>query len=103
MFRVSVMYPNQQGVKFDIDYYRTKHMELVKKLLKPFGLIKTEVDKGISGGGQQPAPYICVGHLYFETKDGYDRGVAEKGPVIRGDIPNFTSATPVRQISEILE
>jgi len=44
-----------------------------------------------------------VGHLYFETKDGYDRGVAEKGPVIRGDIPNFTSATPVRQISEILE
>jgi len=103
MFRVSVMYPNQQGVKFDIDYYRTKHMELVKTHLKPFGLIKTEVDKGISGGGQQPAPYICVGHLYFETKDGYDRGVAEKAPVIRGDIPNFTNATPVRQISEILE
>ena len=50
MFRVSVMYPNQEGVKFDIDYYRTKHMELVNTLLKPFGLIKTEVDKGVSGG-----------------------------------------------------
>jgi uncharacterized protein (TIGR02118 family) len=97
------MYPNQEGVKFDLDYYRTKHMELVKQLLKPFGLIKTEVDKGISGGGQEPAPYVCVGHLYFETRDGYDRGVAEKSSMIRGDIPNFTKVTPIRQISEILD
>ena len=103
MFRVSVMYPNQEGVKFDFDYYRTKHMELAKRLLKPFGLIKTEVDRGLSGGGQQSAPYICVGNLYFETKDGYDRGVAEVGSILRGDIPNFTNVTPVRQISEILD
>ena len=103
MFRVSVMYPKQEGVKFDINYYRTKHMELVKTVLKPFGLIRTEVDKGIFGGGGKPAPYICIGHLYFDSQDGYDRGVVEKGPIIRGDIPNFTNATPIRQISEILE
>jgi len=103
MFRVSVMYPNQEGGRFDINYYRTKHMELVKKLLKPFGLIKTEVDKGISGGGGQSPPYICVGHLYFDSNDGYDRGVAEVGLTIRGDIPNYTNVTPIRQISEILD
>jgi uncharacterized protein (TIGR02118 family) len=95
------MYPNQESVKFDFDYYRTKHMELVKKLLKPFGLIKTEVDRGISGGGKLSAPYVCIGHLYFDSPDGYDRGVAEKGSIIRGDIPNFTNVTPIRQISEI--
>jgi uncharacterized protein (TIGR02118 family) len=76
-------------------------MELVKKLLKPFGLIKTEVDRGISGGGKLSAPYVCIGHLYFDSPDGYDRGVAEKGSIIRGDIPNFTNVTPIRQISEI--
>jgi len=103
MFRVSVMYPNQEGVKFDIHYYRTKHMELVKNVLKPFGLIKTEVDRGVSGGGNLSAPYACVGHLYFDSQDGYDRGVAENGPIIRGDIPNFTNVTPIRQISEILD
>jgi uncharacterized protein (TIGR02118 family) len=103
MFRVSVMYPNQEGVRFDIHYYRTKHMELVKNLLKPFGLAKTEVDRGLFGGGNSSAPYVCVGHLYFDSKDGYDRGVAEKGPIIRGDISNFTNAPPIRQISEILE
>jgi uncharacterized protein (TIGR02118 family) len=97
------MYPNQEGVKFDLDYYRTRHMELVKRVLKPFGLIKPEVDRRISGGGQQPAPYVCVGHLYFETKDGYGRGGAEKGPMIRGDILNFTNVTPICQVSEILD
>ena len=103
MFRVSVMYPNQEGVRFDVDYYRTTHMKLVRSLLKPFGLIKTEVDRGLSGGGNLPAPYVCIGHLYFDSADGYDRGVAATGKEIRGDIPNFTNATPVRQISEVFE
>jgi uncharacterized protein (TIGR02118 family) len=103
MFRVSVMYPNHEAVKFDIEYYRTKHMELVRNLLAPFGLIRTEVDKGVSGGGKLSAPYVCIGHLYFDSQDGYDRGVTEKGPIIRGDISNFTNATPVRQISEIID
>jgi uncharacterized protein (TIGR02118 family) len=103
MFRVSVMYPNQEGTKFNLEYYRTTHMELAKKLLKPFGLIRTEMDRGISGGGGQPAPYICVGQLYFESRDGYDRAVAEVGSIMRGDIPNFTNTTPIRQISEILD
>ena len=103
MFKASVMYPNEEGVKFDVDYYRTTHMELVHKHLKPFGLIKSEVNKGVSGGGDQPAPYICIGNLYFENLDGYDKGMAEAGPVLRGDIPNFTNVTPVRQISEVFD
>ena len=103
MYRISVMYPNHEGIRFDFNYYRTKHMELVKKLMKPFGLIKTEVDSGISGGGGQPAPYICIGYLYFEAKDGYDRAVAEVGSIARGDIPHFTDAKPIRQISEIFD
>ena len=103
MFKVSVMYPNEEGAKFNIDYYRTTHMELVKKHLKPFGLIKTDVDKGVSGRGDQTAPYICIGNLYFDSQDGYDRGIAEAGPILRGDIPNFTNVTPIRQISEILD
>lgn len=103
MYKVSLLYPNQKAVRFDINYYRTTHMDLVKKHLKPFGLIKTDVDKGISGGGDQPAPYICIGNLYFESRDGYDKGIAKVGPILRGDISNFTDVTPVRQISEILD
>ena len=103
MFKVSVMYPYEKGARFDFDYYRTKHMELVHKHLKPFGLIKTGVDKGISGGGDAPPLYICMGHLYFETPEGYDKGIAHGGPILRGDIPNFTALKPVRLISEVLD
>jgi uncharacterized protein (TIGR02118 family) len=103
MFRTSVMYPNHGEARFDIDYYRKNHFELVRKLLTPFGLVKMEVDRGISGGAGQAPPYICVGQLYFDSRDGYDRGVAEVGLTLKGDIPNFTNVTPIRQISEILE
>jgi uncharacterized protein (TIGR02118 family) len=103
MYKISVMYPYQEGAKFDIEYYQTTHMQLVQKHLKSFGLIKTGVDKGISGGGDEPPPYICIGHLYFETRAGYDKGIAEVGSILRGDIPNFTDTTPTRQISDILD
>ncbi|MBP1718327.1 MAG: EthD family reductase [Deltaproteobacteria bacterium] len=103
MFKVSVMYPYEKGARFDFDYYRTKHLSLVHKHLKPFGLIKTGVDKGISGGGDTSPLYICMGHLYFETPEGYDRGIAQCGPILRGDIPNFTDLKPVRLISEVLD
>jgi uncharacterized protein (TIGR02118 family) len=103
MFKVSVMYPNQESARFDLDYYQTKHMDLVTRHLKPFGLVRTEVLRGISGGGELPAPYICIGNLYFDTSDGYDKGVAASAGALRADISNFTDIMPIRQISEILE
>jgi uncharacterized protein (TIGR02118 family) len=102
MFKISVMYPNQENARFDFEYYQTKHMDLVQRLLKNFGLVRTEVLKGVSGGGGQPAPYICIGNLYFENVDGYEKGVAASGGALRADIANFTDISPVRQISEIL-
>jgi uncharacterized protein (TIGR02118 family) len=102
MHIVSVMYPNREGSRFDLEYYRTTHMDLVAKHLKPFGLMRTEVLRGVSGGGGRPAPYVCIGNLYFETADGYEKGSAASGGVLRGDIPNFTDLAPVRQISEVV-
>jgi len=101
MYKVNVMYPNQEDGIFDFEYY-TNHMELVKKYLSPFGLVDTCVEKGISGGGGEPAPYVCIGSLFFESEDGYDKGIAEVGHILRGDIANFTNIKPIRQISEVL-
>jgi len=30
MIKVSVMYPNRPGARFDHDYYRTNHLPLIK-------------------------------------------------------------------------
>ena len=103
MYRISVMYPDGQGATFDLEYYRDTHMMLVKKHFEPLGLIRTEIDKPVSGGADLPAPYICIGHLYFDNAESFDKGIAEFGTTLRSDIPNFTNVTPVRQISEILD
>jgi uncharacterized protein (TIGR02118 family) len=102
MYKVSVMYPTQKNGNFDVDYYCTKHLELVEKYMKPFGLIRFEILKGISGGGDSPPPFAYIGNMYFETGDGYEKAIAASKGVLRNDVPNFTNITPMRQISEIL-
>ena len=102
MFKVSVMYPYQDEARFNLEYYQNKHMKQVEKLLKPYGLVRTTVEKGISGGAGQPPPYVCIGCLYFETADGYDKGIAGAGKILREDIKNYTDIQPIRQICKIL-
>jgi uncharacterized protein (TIGR02118 family) len=103
MFRVSVMYANKDGGKFDYDYYAKKHMALVRERLGSLGLLRTEVDKGLAGGAPgQAASYVCTGHLYWNSLDDFQQGMKAHGQELMGDVPNFTNLTPQMQISEIL-
>jgi uncharacterized protein (TIGR02118 family) len=103
MVRITVLYPAGEGKKFDHDYYVKKHMTLVSQRLKPFGLIRTEVDKGVAGGAPgAPAPYVAVGHVYFSKLADFQKGMGEHGKEIMGDVPNYTNIQPQIQISEII-
>ena len=51
MIKVSVMYPNTPGAKFDHAYYKDKHMPLVKARMGEACKFYT-VDKGVAGGAQ---------------------------------------------------
>ena len=102
MIRVSVLYPNQEGKRFDMDYYMTKHIPLVAEALKPYGLIKEEVDKGISGPDPSAPPqYLVMGYLTFDTVEHVHEGFTALGHQIMGDIPNNTDIEPQIQISEL--
>jgi hypothetical protein len=39
MIRVSVMYPNEKGKRFDLDYFVHRHVGLVHKYLDSAGLV----------------------------------------------------------------
>ena len=67
MIQISVLYPRQDDGHFDHDYYVNSHMELVKQKLEPFGLIRSSVDKGVAGADDQPAPFVTIGYLLFDT------------------------------------
>ncbi|MBM3942693.1 MAG: EthD family reductase [SAR202 cluster bacterium] len=103
MIKVTVAYPNQPGKKFDWDYYTSKHVPMVAQRCKPFGLIGSEVDKGISAPDPKaPAPFVAIAHLYFRTVDGVHEGFKTHGREIMGDIKNYTDIQPTIQISEVV-
>jgi uncharacterized protein (TIGR02118 family) len=103
MIRVSVMYPNGEGKKFDHAYYANQHMSLVHKRLDSLGLLRTEVDKGVAGGAPgAPAPYAAIGHVYFNSIAEFQAAMKPHGKELFDDVPNFTNITPQVQISEII-
>jgi|SRR5882672_1169001 len=103
MIRISVYYPGGEGKKFDMDYYTNKHMKLVRERMGSFGVVRTEVDKGVAGGAPgAPAPYVAVGHVYVNSLDGWQKGMGQHGKEILADIANYTNIQPQIQISEIV-
>ena len=103
MIKVTVLYPGGEGKKFDMDYYLTKHIPMVKSLLA--GDLKlTAIDKGVAGGNPgAPAPYILICYLYFDSVSAYQNAMKVNGSKILIDIPNYTNTQPVIQISEVVE
>jgi uncharacterized protein (TIGR02118 family) len=103
MIRVSVLYANETGKKFDHDYYKNKHMVMAGERLKPFGLIRYEVDKGMAGGPSGAlAPFVGACHFYFNTLSDFQKGMGQHGKELMADIPNYTNIQPQIQISEIV-
>lgn len=102
MFKISVMYPNTPGARFDHAYYRDKHMPMVKARLGDACQSYT-VDKGLAGGAPgAPATYVGMCHLYCPTLEGFQASMGQHGAEIMGDIPNYTDIAPVIQISEVV-
>ena len=73
MIKVSVLYPQKAGAKFDMDYYCDSHMPLVQSKLKP-ALKGIAVDKGLAGGAPgAPPSYVAMCHLWFESAAAFER------------------------------
>ncbi len=103
MIRVTVCYPNESGKNFDWDYYLNTHVPLVNQHLGSRGMVKIEIDKGVSGPDpSEAAPFVAIAHLTFDTVEEVHEGFKAAGREIMGDIPNFTDIKPTFQISEIV-
>ena len=102
MIKVSVLYPNAPGARFDHDYYRDKHMPLVKARLGDHCKFYT-VDKGLAGGMPgTPATYIGMCHIYCDSVESFQAGFGPSAAEVMADIPNYPDLSPVVQISEVV-
>ncbi|MEO5890120.1 MAG: EthD family reductase [Ferruginibacter sp.] len=102
MIKVTILYPNGDGKKFDMDYYSNKHMPMLAGLLGD-SLKLFEIDKGIGGRTpNEPIPYLAIGYLYFDKLSAYQHSFGPNAEKIRNDIPNYTNIQPVVQVSEVI-
>ena len=102
MIKVSVMYPNTPGARFDHDYYRDKHMPLVAERMGS-ACLKYTVDKGLGGGEPgSPATYVGMCHIYCDSVESFQAGFGPHAKEILADIANYTDLAPVMQISEVV-
>jgi uncharacterized protein (TIGR02118 family) len=102
MIKVSVMYPNTRGARFNHEYYRDKHMPLVKARMGEKCKHYT-VDKGIAGGTPDaPATYVAMCHLFCDSVESFQAGFGPHAKEIMADIPKYTDLSPVIQISEVV-
>jgi uncharacterized protein (TIGR02118 family) len=98
------MYPATSGSHFDWNYYLGQHLELSRRLLKPRGLVRTEVDKGIGGFPPgAPPPFHALGHLFFRTMAEMDSALTATAAEFIADERNYFDGSSVVQISEVME
>jgi uncharacterized protein (TIGR02118 family) len=92
--RLSVLYPETEGASFDHDYYRDTHVPLA---VKAWGLDGADIDKGVSG------PYVAAVHFTFASMEAMQQAMSSpETAAIIADVPNYTTITPVQQLSEIV-
>ena len=104
MIRISILYPNSDGSRFDFEYYARKHMPRSIELLSMHpGFRGVTVEKGLSGGAPGSAPaYSAMCHFLFESAEAFLAAFVPHAPELQGDMPNYTNTSPVVQINEIL-
>jgi uncharacterized protein (TIGR02118 family) len=101
MIKVSVLYPNQEGKNFDMDYYCSKHLKLVTELLGD-ALKGGSIESGLgSAAPGSSAPFVAVANMYFNSMEEFGQSFGAAADSIMGDTPNFTDIEGIIQISEV--
>src|SRR5688572_27549728 len=89
MIKVTILYPNGDGKKFDMDYYSHKHMPMIASLLGD-SLKLFEIDKGLAGRTpDESIPFLAIGYLYFDKLSAFQNSFGPHAEQIRGDVQNY--------------
>lgn len=86
-----VLYPSQEGARFDMEYYRDSHIPLVARVMNPANVILVEG----APLGDAAAPYVMIAHFQFASAEDLDAALAKPEMAeIRADVPAFTDIRP---------
>jgi uncharacterized protein (TIGR02118 family) len=101
MIKVSVFYPNEEGKKFDMEYYCNTHIPMVQEKLGA-ALKGGGVEQGLGSiEPGSPAIYAAMSYLLFDSVEAFQSAFGPHAEAIMADAPNYTDIQPLFQISEV--
>lgn len=104
MVRLTVLYPKSATSYFGMDYYLQKHTPLARESFTPFGLLRVELEEGLTGGAPDTPPaYHMIASFSFNTMEELQQAVISQAKKLKADIPNFTDSQPQMQISSVIK
>lgn len=99
--KITVLYPDKPGARFDLAYYLDIHIPLsiAKQGDKLRGLT---VDIGTRGAdeGSRP-PYIVSCHLLYDSLDDFKAAFFPHARLLQADMVNYTDIETIVQVSEV--
>ena len=99
---LTVLYPWQSDARFDFQYYRDKHLGMMRELYG--GAVgKMQVRKGVRKGDGSPPAFVATATIEILSMEGFDAAGKQHFPKLLADLPNFSNLTPLGQIEEIVE
>ena len=88
---LNVIYPNHDGARFDMRYYRDTHIPLVMKVMKADDVILIE---GVPMGASA-APYAMIAHFQFASPEALKAALDNpRMAELRADVATFTDIKP---------
>jgi uncharacterized protein (TIGR02118 family) len=101
MITVNVLYPNTDGAKFDMNYYLTSHIPMVKRVLGS-ALKGCVVEQGLGGGAPgSKAEFSVLCHLRFDSVEAFQTAFGPHAASIQADVANYSSVPPIIQLSDV--
>ena len=88
---LNVIYPNHEGARFDMRYYRDSHIPLAMKVMKADRVILIE---GVPSGTAAPA-YVMIAHFQFASAEALRAAVDNPQMAeVRADVAKVTDIKP---------
>lgn len=103
MIRISILYPTSGGSRFDHDYYRLRHLPLIKERLGD-ACRHYAIDSGLAGDLAGGAPiYVASCHIFCDSLEAFRSAIEPHAAELTEDVANYTDIAPLMQISEVVE
>jgi uncharacterized protein (TIGR02118 family) len=99
---LTVLYAHDAAGRFDHEYYRDHHMTSLTKLFGHESIARIEMRRGLSSpDGRNPPLYFCTANIYLADEAAFAAAAEQHHERVVGDIPRFTSASPVSLMTEV--